>query len=205
MHWRILDEPLVKENMSNPYAPPDAGMPGQATSNRAERPKVFSTKGRIGRLRFMAYSWLVTIVVAVPLFFLIGILSGSHMPPGIADSAGDALSYYLAYAVTGVMAKRRFNDVNLSGWLALLILMPVVNVFVWLYLMFKSGTPGPNAYGPMPAPNSKTIVILALFIPLIFIIGILAAVGIPAYKDYNDRPKSDAMRVSVDTGLARRG
>lgn len=189
--------------MSTPYPPPDTGAPGQVASGRAAPPRLFSTKGRIGRLRFIAYSWLVTLLVAVPLFFMIGLLSESGTPSASADSMTDALSYFLAYAVTGVMAKRRFNDVNLTGWLALLILMPVVNIFVWLYLMFKPGTPGPNLYGPMPAPNSRTIVILAWLIPLIFIAGILAAIVLPGYKGDNDRPGNDGMRVMINAGPAR--
>ena len=49
---------------------------------------------------------------------------------------------------------RRFHDLDKSGWLVLLCLIPVVNFFVGLYMLFAKGTTGPNKYGPDPLiPN----------------------------------------------------
>ena len=45
-----------------------------------------------------------------------------------------------------VITAKRFHDLNLSGWLAPVILIPVVFVI----LCFLSGTRGPNKYGPEP-------------------------------------------------------
>jgi uncharacterized membrane protein YhaH (DUF805 family) len=38
-----------------------------------------------------------------------------------------------------VLAVGRFHDIGLSGWWSLLLLVPVANIFVWLYLLFKPG------------------------------------------------------------------
>ena len=36
-----------------------------------------------------------------------------------------------------LLAVGRFHDIGLSGWWSLLFLVPIVNVVVWLYLLFK--------------------------------------------------------------------
>jgi uncharacterized membrane protein YhaH (DUF805 family) len=41
---------------------------------------------------------------------------------------------------------RRLHDLNRSEWWALLALVPIINVFMAIYLIFFKGTPGPNKY-----------------------------------------------------------
>jgi uncharacterized membrane protein YhaH (DUF805 family) len=43
---------------------------------------------------------------------------------------------------------KRFHDVNLSGYYFLLFVVPIVNVFLFFYLIFKRGDPDLNDYGP---------------------------------------------------------
>ncbi|WP_308620614.1 DUF805 domain-containing protein [uncultured Desulfovibrio sp.] len=45
---------------------------------------------------------------------------------------------------------RRLHDSDRSGWLALLLFVPLVNLFC-LALLFLPGTPGSNRYGPQAA------------------------------------------------------
>jgi uncharacterized membrane protein YhaH (DUF805 family) len=42
---------------------------------------------------------------------------------------------------------RRLHDMNLSGWLWLLLFIPLVDVLLLLGIVFKPGTRGPNNYG----------------------------------------------------------
>jgi hypothetical protein len=65
----------------------------------------------------------------------------------------------------------------------LLALIPFVGL-IWL---FKSGTPGSNRFGAPPPPNTTGVKVLACIAPAIAIIGILAAIAIPAYQDYVTR------------------
>ena len=46
------------------------------------------------------------------------------------------LIYMVAYFL---LALGRFHDIGLSGWWSLLLLVPIVNLVVWLYLFFKPG------------------------------------------------------------------
>jgi hypothetical protein len=74
-----------------------------------------------------------------------------------------------------------------SGWLCLLLIVPLVNLVVALVLIFAPGTPTANKHGPAPAPNTLWVKIGGLAMPVIAVLGILAAIALPAYQDYVDR------------------
>jgi Tfp pilus assembly protein PilE len=44
-----------------------------------------------------------------------------------------------------------------------------------------------NNYGAPPPPNPLGVKILGLLFPILFITGMLAAIAIPAYVDYQQR------------------
>lgn len=52
--------------------------------------------------------------------------------------------------VTSSFIVRRCHDLDRSGYWGLLVLIPVVNFFFLLYLLFAKGTDGWNQYGPDP-------------------------------------------------------
>ena len=52
--------------------------------------------------------------------------------------------------VTSSFIVRRCHDLDKSGYWGLLVLIPIVNFFFLLYLLFANGTAGGNHYGPDP-------------------------------------------------------
>jgi uncharacterized membrane protein YhaH (DUF805 family) len=78
---------------------------------------------------------------------------------------------------------QRCHDFNTSGWLALLMVVPLAN----LIFFFIPGSDGPNRFGAPTPPNSVGVLIAAWLIPVFFVVGILAAITIPAYQDYAKR------------------
>ena len=95
-----------------------------------------------------------------------------------------AVALYMAALVFSVItAIQRSHDMDWSGWTVLLTLIPLVGL-IWV---FKPGSAGANSYGAPPPPNTTGVKILALLLPAIVIIGILAAIAIPAYVDYQNR------------------
>jgi len=46
---------------------------------------------------------------------------------------------------------RRFHDINKSGWLQLIGLIPIVGWALVIYWAAQPGEPGENKYGPPPA------------------------------------------------------
>ena len=181
--------------MNNPYSAPNAVLSEPVSDDETYEPALFSLHGRIGRLRYLAYSFVAMIVMS----FFIGIAAAVAIPQFAGKNepgAGLMLVMFLLYipiiAVGLIMVKRRLNDLDHSGWFSLLMIVPFLNFIFGLYLMFGSGSPGTNSYGPRPAKNSWLMVIGGLILPIIAIIGILAAVAIPSYQKYVERAKSAA-------------
>ena len=93
--------------------------------------------------------------------------------------------FYLATIIVSVMfAKRRLNDLNRSGWWFLLFVIPFVNLLLAIYLIFFPGNDGANNFGPAPVANSLGVLILGWMMPVVMLVGIVAAVAIPAYQNY---------------------
>jgi cytosine/uracil/thiamine/allantoin permease len=76
---------------------------------------------------------------------------------------------------------------NVTGWLCLISLIPLAALVFW----FVPGTRGANNYGPPPPPNTMGAVVVACILPIIMVVGILAAVAIPAYQDYTQRAATE--------------
>lgn len=180
--------------MTNPYRSPAAAIQDvypPSTADTTYQPRIFSSDGRLGRLRYLVYSFIVQLVIMV----LIGILAAVAIP--LLTSSGNSTAQMLMLAAIYVpflismlvMAKRRLNDMNQSGWLSLLMLVPLVNVVMSLVLLFWPGSAGSNAYGPKPEKNSTALVVFGLLLPLM-VIGTLAAIAIPAYQDYVKRAQA---------------
>jgi len=49
-----------------------------------------------------------------------------------------------------VQVIKRLHDMEHSGWYALLLLVPIANIALGLFLTFKKGTVGPNSFGADP-------------------------------------------------------
>lgn len=168
--------------MQNPYATPTAAVADHATADDdTYEPRIFSTSGRIGRLRYIAYSFLFSLLLAFPLGFVAGLLGAGRGAKAMPIAM--MVIYIPLLATMLVVVKRRLNDLNQSGWLGLLMLVPLVNFFFGLYLLFWPGSKGSNDYGPAPSPNSLLLIVFGLVLPLAMI-AVLAAVAIPAYQSY---------------------
>lgn len=150
--------------------------------NQTYEPKIFSTQGRIGRLRYLAYSAGVSFAIAFIGMFFVGLLA-ALIQSQLAALAAIPI-YIAAFASSLIFCKRRLNDLDRTGWLALLMLVPFVNIIFGLYVTFARGSEQINKYGPPPAANKRGIIWVALIIPIVALIGILAAIALPAYQQY---------------------
>lgn len=168
---------------SNPYQAPIADISNNNTETY--QPKIFTTKGRIGRLRYLAYLF-ISYLLMIPIIMIATILDSILDTDGSIMIAGAVISYIPLFVFAFIFAKRRFNDLNKSGWFALLFFVPIINMFIGLWLIFGPGSKNNNNFGAAPTPNPIGIKLMALVFPLIFF-GILAAVAIPAYQDYVER------------------
>lgn len=167
----------------NQYQAPRSKVDGAIAQEYGEV-KIFGVSGRLGRVRYLAYSVGINFLVILIIAMLAGAIKAALGDTGAA--IGGVLmiaAYVFAFVYAFMLAIQRAHDFNSSGWLSLLILIPLVS----LVFLFIPGTQGPNNYGPPTPPNSTGNVILALILPIIAIIGILAAIAIPAYNGYVQR------------------
>jgi len=162
--------------MSNPYAAPDADI--SAPSEDGEyTPKLFSASGRIGRARYMAFSFVLMTLVFIPLAIIGGILGATMSTDAGAGALLLAVPFYIAlFAISFIEARRRFHDLNQTSWLFVTLIIPFINILASLYLIFWPGTKGTNKYGLQPTKND-TFVWVVLGISVLLTIGIAAAIG----------------------------
>lgn len=169
--------------MNNPYNAPTADLSRSDMGPQTYQPRVFAIDGRIGRLRYLAYSWLFSLLSMVVLGILFGIVVAINKDL----MALVLIAYIPAVAVGFIPAIRRCNDLNKSGWFSLLGLVPFVNLGFVIWVLFFPGDPDANNYGPAPAKNSNWMWLL-LLVPVF--IGIIAAISIPAYQQYVEKARA---------------
>lgn len=188
----------------SPYAPPRANV-GESVPEFATL-KPFGVEGRIGRLRFLAWSMVLSLVTiaVVAVFALAGLaLVSSDSTAGLI--IGGILAFFLciAFLIVSIMISvQRLHDLGWSGWLWLLNLVPFIGSFFPLVLLAMPGNSLVNRYGAPPPPNSTAVKVLSslwlVFIALL-IVGALAG-GISAIQDeYENTLESSYQSGSVTT------
>ncbi|MGF6093833.1 DUF805 domain-containing protein [Pseudomonas sp. 18175] len=170
---------------TSPYAPPRAVV-GDDLPEYASL-KVFTINGRIGRLRYLAW----TLVLTVAMLVAGGIIATAGFAVATASPTagmilGSLLGFALCIAIVVVSVQigvQRLHDLGWSGWFYLLNLVPLVNSVFPLLLLVLPGNPGANQYGAPPPRNSTAVKVLAslwlAFIPLMLII--VVSLGMNGY------------------------
>lgn len=185
----------MREERHNPYLSPTANLEEDAYFEAYHTEPFYSWRGRVGRIRYLSYTMLLYCAFVLIIIFLgivIGVLGGSG-----GEDFGFASSVLVAITLIGqlyayfVPIIRRLNDINRTGWLSLIMLIPIANIILWLYLVFARGDEGSNDYGAPATPPTILHYILGLILPIIAILLILG-IAIPAYQEYLIRAQIDA-------------
>jgi uncharacterized membrane protein YhaH (DUF805 family) len=168
----------------NPYAAPRTNVSRADSAEEHGEIKVFSAQGRIGRVRYIGYTFGYTFLIALVIGLVGALLGGASA--GLAFVVG-AVGYIAIVVIQILLTIQRSHDMNVTGWLCLISLIPLAGLIFW----FVPGTRGENNYGPPPPPNTMGAVVVACILPIIMIVGIVAAVAIPAYQDYAQRAATE--------------
>ncbi|KGD88321.1 membrane protein [Pseudomonas aeruginosa] len=167
---------------ASPYTPPSAQV-GDALPEFGEL-NVFTTNGRIGRLRYLGWSMAMTLCFLV--IMGLGFLLGETV--GVAVTALASIAFIVIAVMIGV---QRLHDLGWSGWLWLLNFVPFVGSVFGILMLVLPGSTGANRYGPPPPANSTGVKVLASLIILLPIVGIIAAIALPSYQGYLERANYD--------------
>ncbi|MCQ2044924.1 Uncharacterized membrane protein YhaH, DUF805 family [Stutzerimonas kunmingensis] len=158
----------------SPYAPPSANV-SEAMPRHGDL-KPFSVTGRIGRLRYLAWS-LVIMFAATGLFGVAAIMTAISSTMGLICMGLIGIGMLVVSVQIGV---QRLHDFGWSGWLILLNLVPVLGSLFPFVMLLMPGSREVNRYGSPPPPNSRSVKILAALWLLLIISGLVAALTIPA-------------------------
>lgn len=155
---------------NNPYAAPEStDAPQMSVNEHAD--SLFTHQGRIGRMRYFVYSSVVSLaifaalaVAALVLFLVGGLLSLIGLPVEVLSGIGILIGVVL-YIVAIVqivrwVALRRLHDLGLSGWMLLLMLVPLVNFIFGLYMIFAPSKQEENQWGTPPGENPQWVKVL---------------------------------------------
>lgn len=118
--------------------------------------------GRASRAEFwwfFLFTVLVSLVLTIPLFIIIGLLAAMGDSSAGVGIMGVLLIlwYIVIFAVTIALfipllavGARRLHDWGQTAWLLLLYFVPCGNIAL-IVMWALQGSPGDNAYGPKPA------------------------------------------------------
>ena len=173
---------------TNPYVTPSSDV---ATADEFGDVKIFSFAGRIGRMRYLAFSMVMVFVM----YFAMAIIAAIAIPQAEAGMTVMSLLIGIlslaSLPIALMFLIQRLHDMNASGWWSLLVFVPFVNALIGLLLLFVPGTRGDNRFGLQPKPNGVGVYLAGLALPVL-IMGVVAAVAIPAYNDYVARAQAAA-------------
>ncbi|WP_417777841.1 DUF805 domain-containing protein [Stutzerimonas xanthomarina] len=161
---------------AHPYAPPRAEV-GEPPAEYSQL-KVFTIHGRIGRLRYLAWS-MALMAAALGLLLASGMTFAASTVLGVILTGVFGIGFLLVSIQIGV---QRLHDVGWSGWFMLLYLVPIIGTVFPLVVLLMPGNAGPNRFGPPQPPNSRAVKILAALWLLVPVVAILTAIVLPTHQ-----------------------
>ena len=143
-----------------------------------------------GRLSSEGYLFPVALLLSFPIlrtdfFMFISLLSDNDIPLFYFEIVRFGHTVFLMGFFIFLLVPfflipatvRRLHDINKSGWFAVFILIPLVNIYIALLLLSLSGNAKENTYGEVAQSKSKNPVIL-LFLAFSIVLSIFVFFGI---------------------------
>lgn len=107
---------------------------------------LLSINGRISRKPI----WLYILATSI-LSILAMVIDRAVLNTPIEQIGVVTVAFYLIFLWPGIaVTVKRMHDRNRTGWFYLLMLVPVLNIWPIVEVLFMRGTPGPNRFGDDP-------------------------------------------------------
>jgi uncharacterized membrane protein YhaH (DUF805 family) len=148
-----------------------------------ETPVFFHMSGRIGRLRMVVYTAGYNMLFAALTVVVVTVLGGADGPTPLLAVVGAVGAVFVLL----LPMWRRLHDLDRSGWWAVLMFVPLINLLLLLYLLLMPGNNDVNGHGAPPTSNSLAIKCFAgLIILLTVVLPFMGVAGVfgDAYQDY---------------------
>ena len=180
-------------NLGNPLDTPyENTLPHPINSSSSDSP--LSPNGRFTRLSFLAWNFILAMSFSCVFAILLSLGLAGFAISGIQDPVNlfshpltvisILLGVLLCIAFTAsiiIICIRRLHDLNKSGWLTLLIFIPIIGTIFSIYIFVARGTKEQNAYGAFrPTEQAEKflgylyLVFMAIF--LVFYVALLSVV-----------------------------
>ena len=112
---------------------------------------VYTTEGRLNRLRYIKYMLILALVAGVATFVtssMATFLTGD--PNGMLVKVITGIWAIAAGAGNIMLMIRRLHDIGWSGYFALIAIIPAIGFLFSIYLFCAPGQVGRNKYGADP-------------------------------------------------------
>ena len=112
--------------------------------------ELFTCDGRIGRGEYIK-KFLFLLVSIIPLLIIFVFLAEF-----LGDFVEEILTLLFGIVIVFInisylmLSIRRLHDLNKSGWLILIAIVPLIDIAFFIYLLACQGTHGANDFGPEP-------------------------------------------------------
>ncbi len=120
---------------------------------------IFTLNGRwnrLNRLRYFLYSLLVVVLILVfAIAFGVALGLAGVAEEDLAEGGSLFLVTQILFGGFGMwtsicLGVKRLHDLDKTGWLWLILLIPLLGIIFWFYLLFAPGTRGENRFGSDP-------------------------------------------------------
>lgn len=147
-----------------------------------------SPNGRFNRLSYLGWYGLMSIIYLMVMMLLLSFtgyfsqVNATQMEYSIFSGLLMPVMFVLwvvSFYFQMVFFIRRLHDLNKTGWLSLLLLVPIIQLFFSLYVLLAPGTPQHNDYGSI-RPSSGWEKVLA-WLMIILSLLMLFSIGIFVY------------------------
>jgi uncharacterized membrane protein YhaH (DUF805 family) len=174
--WSLITQPISERAMSeNPYAIPQSNLTLGSKEEDYGEIRFFSSKGRIGRLRYISYVSTLILLGVIAGFVLLGFFGVGFKSYNVLSRNNDfivlLLPLFFVMFSFFALSIQRLHDVNRSGWFAILLLVPLLNVMLGLALMGIPGTTERNNFGAPPPPNTLLVKVSSTLFILFWVLG----------------------------------
>jgi uncharacterized membrane protein YhaH (DUF805 family) len=176
--------------MTNPYLTPASDLHQDLNNGENDTTSPFSAKGRFSRLSFLAWNFLLNLVVLI-VFGIVATIAGASSNVFTGEDPNAVLAFYtsgaglvllaiflVSFIITIIFFIRRLHDIEMSGWLSALLVIPLVNLIFGIYVLVKKGTEGVNRFAPARAtPKWERILgIIALVILVLYLVVVIGSI-----------------------------